>query len=36
VRAHERQRRRFSEVLANSLGDARLRAMVSIRSDFFW
>jgi formylglycine-generating enzyme required for sulfatase activity len=35
VRAEERQRRRFSEVLAHALGDPRLRAMLSMRADFF-
>ena len=35
VRAEERQRRRFSEVLAQALGDPRLRAMMSMRADFF-
>ena len=35
VRAEERQRRRFSEVLAQGLGDPRLRAMMSMRADFF-
>jgi formylglycine-generating enzyme required for sulfatase activity len=35
VRAEERQRRRFSEVLAHGLGDPRLRAMMSMRTDFF-
>jgi formylglycine-generating enzyme required for sulfatase activity len=34
VRAEERQRRRFSEVLAHAMPDPRLRAMMSIRSDF--
>ncbi len=34
VRAEERQRRRFSEVIAQGLGDPRLRALMSIRSDF--
>jgi formylglycine-generating enzyme required for sulfatase activity len=34
VRADERQRRRFSELLAQGLGDPRLRAMMSLRSDF--
>src|SRR5262249_4040486 len=35
VRAEERERRRFSEILAQGLGDSRLRAMMSLRSDFF-
>ena len=35
VRAEERQRRRFSEILAQALGDPRLRAMMSLRADFF-
>jgi formylglycine-generating enzyme required for sulfatase activity len=35
VRAEERQRRRFSEILAHGLGDPRLRAMMSMRTDFF-
>jgi formylglycine-generating enzyme required for sulfatase activity len=34
VRAEERQRRRFSELLAQALADPRLRAMMSMRSDF--
>ena len=34
VRAEERQRRRFSELLAQALSDPRLRAMMSMRSDF--
>jgi formylglycine-generating enzyme required for sulfatase activity len=34
VRAEERQRRRFSELLAQGLRDPRLRAMMSMRSDF--
>lgn len=34
VRSEERQRRRFSELLATGLGDPRLRALMSIRSDF--
>ena len=34
VRAEERQRRRFSELLAQALPDPRLRAMMSLRSDF--
>jgi hypothetical protein len=32
VRAEERQRRRFSELLATALSDPRLRAMMSMRS----
>jgi hypothetical protein len=35
VRATERERRRFSEILAQGLGDPRLRAMMSLRADFF-
>jgi formylglycine-generating enzyme required for sulfatase activity len=35
VRAEERQGRRFSEVLAQGVGDPRLRAMMSMRTDFF-
>jgi hypothetical protein len=34
VRAEERQRRRFSELLAQSLSEPRLRIMMSLRSDF--
>ena len=34
VRAEERERRRFSEVLAHGLDDQRLRALMSMRSDF--
>ena len=34
VRAEEHQRRRFSELLAQALPDQRLRAMMSMRSDF--
>jgi formylglycine-generating enzyme required for sulfatase activity len=34
VRAEEGQRRRFSELLAQSLPDPRLRTMMSLRSDF--
>jgi Novel STAND NTPase 1/TIR domain len=34
VRADERQRRRFSELLAQELGDPRLVALMSLRSDF--
>jgi WD40 repeat protein len=34
VRAEERESRRFSEILAHGLGDARLRALMSMRSDF--
>jgi formylglycine-generating enzyme required for sulfatase activity len=35
VRAEESQRRRFSEIVARGFGDARLRAMMSMRADFF-
>jgi tetratricopeptide (TPR) repeat protein len=35
VRASERERRRFSELLVQGLGDSRLRAMMSMRADFF-
>jgi hypothetical protein len=35
LRAEERQRRRFSELVAVGLGDRRLRAMMSLRADFF-
>ncbi|MGH6935722.1 MAG: hypothetical protein ACRED2_05990, partial [Methylocella sp.] len=35
VRAEERERRRFSEILAQGLADPRLRAMISMRTDFF-
>jgi formylglycine-generating enzyme required for sulfatase activity len=35
ARAGERERRRFSEILAQDLGDPRLRAMISMRADFF-
>ena len=34
VRAEPRQRRRFSEIIAQGLRDTRLRALMSIRSDF--
>jgi formylglycine-generating enzyme required for sulfatase activity len=34
VRADDRHRRRFSEILADGLHDPRLRAMMSMRSDF--
>ena len=34
VRAEERQRHRFSELLAQALPDPRLRAIMSMRSDF--
>jgi hypothetical protein len=34
VRAEGQQRRRFSQILAHGIADARLRAMMSIRSDF--
>ena len=33
-RTEERQRRRFSEILAHGLTDLRLRALMSLRSDF--
>ena len=35
IRAEERQRHRFSEIVAGGLGDPRLRAMMSMRADFF-
>ena len=35
ARSEERERRRFSEILARDLGDPRLRAMISMRADFF-
>jgi hypothetical protein len=35
VRAEEQQRRRFSECVARALSDRRLRAMMSMRADFF-
>jgi formylglycine-generating enzyme required for sulfatase activity len=35
VRAGERDRQRFSEILMQGLGDPRLRAMMSLRADFF-
>ena len=34
VRAEERERQRFSEILAHGLGDPRLRALMSMRADF--
>jgi formylglycine-generating enzyme required for sulfatase activity len=34
VRAEEQERRRFSDIFAGSFGDPRLRAMMSLRSDF--
>ena len=34
VRAEERQRRRFSELIAQALSNPRLRTMMSMRSDF--
>jgi formylglycine-generating enzyme required for sulfatase activity len=34
VRAEEGQRRQFSQVIASSLGDPRLRVLMSMRSDF--
>ena len=35
ARAAEQERRRFSELIAQALHDPRLRAMMSMRSDFF-
>jgi formylglycine-generating enzyme required for sulfatase activity len=35
ARSAERERRRFSDVLAHDLSDPRLRAMISMRADFF-
>jgi formylglycine-generating enzyme required for sulfatase activity len=35
VRAERRERQRFSEILAQGLGDPRLGAMMSMRADFF-
>ena len=35
LRAGAQQRRRFSELVATGLGDRRLRAMMSLRADFF-
>ncbi len=35
IRAEERQRHRFSEIVARGLSDPRLRAMMSMRADFF-
>jgi formylglycine-generating enzyme required for sulfatase activity len=35
VRAEQRERHRFSEILVDGLGDPRLRAMISMRADFF-
>jgi formylglycine-generating enzyme required for sulfatase activity len=35
ARAEERARNRFSELLAQALGEPRLRAMMSLRADFF-
>jgi hypothetical protein len=35
VRVEQRQRQRFSEILAHALPDSRLRMMMSMRSDFF-
>ena len=35
VRAVERERRRFSEILAGGLGEPRLRGLMSLRADFF-
>jgi formylglycine-generating enzyme required for sulfatase activity len=34
VRADDRERRRFSEILARDLGDPRLHALMSLRADF--
>jgi formylglycine-generating enzyme required for sulfatase activity len=34
VRAQERERRRFTELLAHAIADPRLRSMMSMRSDF--
>jgi formylglycine-generating enzyme required for sulfatase activity len=34
VRAEQRERQRFSEILAQALPDARLRALISLRVDF--
>jgi hypothetical protein len=35
VRTEERERRPFSEILVQGLGDPRVRAMISMRADFF-
>lgn len=35
VRAEPRQRQRFSKILAEGLSDPRLRALISLRADFF-
>jgi formylglycine-generating enzyme required for sulfatase activity len=35
VRAEKGQRRRFSEIIATGLADPRLRALMSLRADFF-
>jgi formylglycine-generating enzyme required for sulfatase activity len=35
LRSEERQRRRFSEILAEGQNDPRLRTLVSLRADFF-
>jgi formylglycine-generating enzyme required for sulfatase activity len=35
IRAEERERRRFSEILVDGLSDPRVRAMISMRADFF-
>lgn len=35
VRAEERQRHRFSEIVARGLSDPRLRVMMGMRADFF-
>jgi formylglycine-generating enzyme required for sulfatase activity len=34
VRSEERQRRRFSQIVAEGLADVRLRALISLRADF--
>jgi formylglycine-generating enzyme required for sulfatase activity len=35
VRSEERERRRFSDILAHGIGDPRLRVLMSMRADFF-
>jgi len=35
IRAEKQQRRRFSEIIAAGLADPRLRALISLRADFF-
>jgi energy-coupling factor transporter ATP-binding protein EcfA2 len=35
VRTEKEQRRRFSQIIANGLADPRLRALMSLRADFF-